>query len=89
MDKTALAVNAVIKGRVTAPPISEDQVACANCRFVHMNPDLTWACWKAPPTAAAAFVPGPRGELEVKVCGARPPVERDAYCGEFVRKTVA
>ena len=70
-------------------PIDAEAIACANCRFVHMNPDLTFACWKAPPTAVAAWVQTRDGSMNLQVGGARSPTERDAWCGEFVRKTVA
>lgn len=69
--------------------IEADQVACGNCQFAHMNLDFTWACWKAPPTAVAAWVQTRDGTMTLQVGGARAPVERDAWCGEFKRKTSA
>jgi hypothetical protein len=89
MEKSAPAVKSILHSRTTAPAISADQIACANCKFVHMNHDLTYACWKAPPTAVAAWVQTRDGSMNLQVGGARSPVERDSWCGEFSRKTSA
>lgn len=89
MEKSAPAVKSILSSRTTAPAISADQIACANCKFVHMNPDLSWACWKAPPTAVAAWVQTRDGSMNLQVGGARPPVAKDEFCGEFSRKTSA
>jgi hypothetical protein len=68
--------------------IESEQVACGNCKFVNVNPDLTYACYKSPPTAVGAFVQGPRGSVVLQPGSVRPPVERDSWCGSFERKTV-
>lgn len=69
--------------------IDADAIACANCKFVHMNIDLSYACWKNPPTPIGAFTQGRTGALEVQTASLRAPTERDAWCGEFSRKVVA
>lgn len=69
--------------------IEPDAIACVNCRFVHMNLDLSYACWKAPPTPIGAFTQGRAGGLEVQTASLRAPTDKDAWCGEFSRKTVA
>lgn len=70
-------------------PIAEDQKACANCVHVHLNADLSYVCWKSPPTAVAAWVQDRSGSMNLQVGGARAPVQKDEYCGEFSRKTSA
>jgi hypothetical protein len=90
VEKTPLnAVPALPLRAAVKTAIDVEAIACANCKFVHMNPDLTYACWKAPPTAVAAWVQTRDGSMNLQVGGARSPVERDAWCGEFSRKTTA
>jgi hypothetical protein len=69
--------------------IDPDAKACANCTHVHMRIDLAYECWKSPPTAVAAWVQTREGSMNLQVGGARAPVERDAWCGEFARKVSA
>lgn len=69
--------------------ISPEQRACANCTHVHMRVDLAYECWKSPPTAVAAWVQDRTGSMNLQVGGARAPVEKDAWCGSFERKTDA
>jgi hypothetical protein len=71
----------------TTVAIDPNVRACANCVHVHMRIDLMWECWKSPPTAVAAWVQDRSGSMNLQVGGARAPVERDAWCGEFTRKT--
>ncbi len=68
--------------------IDPDAKACANCAHVHMRVDLAWECWKSPPVAIGAYVGNRDGSMHLQVGGARPPVDKDAWCGEFARKTV-
>jgi hypothetical protein len=69
--------------------IEADAIACANCKYVHMNPDLSYACWKAPPMPIGAFTQGRTGALEVQTASIRAPTQRDAWCGSFERKVSA
>jgi hypothetical protein len=75
------------RARRTTAAIDPDAKACANCVHVHMRVDLAWECWKSPPTAVGAWVQDRSGSMNLQVGGARAPVERDAWCGEFSRKS--
>lgn len=84
-DKRVRALDGAVKS-----VIAEDSVACGNCRHVHWDlPTNTYQCWKAPPTAVAAWVQTREGSMNLQVGAARAPVLPSEYCSEFARKTVA
>lgn len=89
MEKTVRAAVPLNLASSVKSAIDAEAKACVNCRHVHGDESSgQYQCWKAPPTAVAAWVQTRDGSMNLQVGAARAPVLPSEWCGDgFERKT--